>query len=56
MQKQKALPKKESEIYAKKLLKFIDKNISPKKEEHDVTDMHEIEHITEEIEKGKIKK
>lgn len=34
---------------------YIDKNISQKKEEHDITDMHEIEHITGEIEKGKRK-
>lgn len=47
--------KKENEVYTKKLLKFIDKNISTKKEEHDITNMHEIEHITEEIEKGKRK-
>ena len=53
--KPKSIDKKESE-YSKKLLKFIDKNISPRKDEHDITDMHEIEHITEEIEKGKIKK
>ncbi len=48
--------KKEKDIYNKKLLKFIDKDIPTKKEQHDLTDMHEIEHITEEIEKGKIKK
>jgi len=47
---------KENEIYNKKLLKFIDKNISPKREYHEITDMHEIEHITEEIEKGKARK
>lgn len=47
---------KESESYNKKLVRYIDKNISPKKEKHELTDMHEIEHITEEIEKGKIKK
>ncbi|MBI2558320.1 MFS transporter [Candidatus Woesearchaeota archaeon] len=45
--------KKDEKIYTKRLLKFIDKNISPKKQEHDITDMREIEHITEEIEKGK---
>ena len=49
-------PKKDERVYTKKLLKFIDKDISPKKEKHDITDMHEIEHITEEIEKGKVKK
>ncbi|MBI1935929.1 MFS transporter [Candidatus Woesearchaeota archaeon] len=45
--------KKEADVYAKRLLKFIDKEIAPKKERHDITDMHEIEHITEEIEKGR---
>ena len=48
--------KKENQIYVKKLLKFIDKSISPKKEQHDLTSMREIEHLTEEIEKGKVKK
>ncbi|MBS3105690.1 MFS transporter [Candidatus Woesearchaeota archaeon] len=47
---------KEKEAYNKKLVKFIDKSISPKKEEHDITNMHEIGHITEEIEKGKARK
>jgi len=47
---------KDKDIYKKKLLKYIDKNISPKKEQHELTDMHEIEHITEEIEKGKGRK
>ena len=42
--------------YAKKVVKIIDKSISKKKEQHDITDMHEIENITEEIEKGKIKR
>ncbi len=55
-QKKQPIDKKEGESYKKKLLKFMDKDISPRKEEHDITDMHEIEHITEEIEKGKIKK
>ena len=54
--RQKTINKKENEIYTKKLLKFMDKNISPKKEQHDITDMHEIEHITEDIEKGKVRK
>lgn len=54
--KQKPIPKKESELYNKKLVKYIDKSISPKKEQHEITDMHEIEHITEDIEKGKVKK
>lgn len=54
--RQKTIDKKDSKVYAKKLLKFIDKNINSKKEEHDITDMHDIEHITEEIEKGKVKK
>ena len=53
--KQKLIPK-ESDAYKKRLLKFIDKSISPKKEQHDITNMHEIEHITEEIEKGKRRK
>ncbi len=52
----KIIDKAENETYNKKLLKFIDKNISPKKEQHDLTDMHEIEHLAEEIEKGKVKK
>ena len=42
--------------YGRKLMKFMDKNRSSKKEQHDITDMHEIEHITEEIEKGKGRK
>ena len=54
--KQKTIPKKEIEIYKKKLLKFIGKNVSPKKDHKDITYMHEIEHITEEIEKGKGKR
>jgi MFS family permease len=54
--KSKAIDKKEIETYTKKLLKFIDKSISQKKEQHEVTNMHEIEHITEDIEKGKMKK
>ena len=53
---QKTTPKKESDIYNKRLMKFIGKNISEKKAEHDLTDMHDIEYITEEIEKGKVKK
>ena len=52
VEKQKIMPK-EAETHNKRLLKFIDKSISPKKKQHDITDMHEIEHITEEIEKGK---
>ncbi len=47
---------KEKDVYNKKLVKFINKNISPKKDEHGMTDMHEIEHIAEEIEKGKVRK
>ena len=47
---------KEAQLYTKRLLKFMDKNISPKKEHHDITSMHEIEKITEQIEKGKAKK
>lgn len=56
IKKQKTADKEESSTYNKKLLKFIGKSISPKKEAHDITDMHEIEHITEEIEKGKGRK
>ena len=52
-QKRKAPDKKESEAYKKKLMRFIDKEISPKKEEHQATDMHEVENITQDIEKGK---
>ena len=55
-EKQKTISKKEVEVHKKRLLKFIDKDISPKKEQHDITNMHEIEHITEEIEKGKVRK
>ncbi len=55
-EKRKTTPKKERELYNKKLLKYIDKNISQKKEQHDITDMHEIQHLTEEIEKGKVRK
>ncbi|MBI2650536.1 hypothetical protein HYX04_04440 [Candidatus Woesearchaeota archaeon] len=51
-----AIDDKKSQTYTKKLLKFMDKGISPKKEEREITDMHEIEHITEEIEKGKARK
>src|SRR3989344_1551029 len=47
---------KDQDIYKKKLLKYIDKNISPRKEQHELMDMHDIEHITEEIEKGKSRK
>ena len=56
LKKQKLVDKNESKIYNKKLMKFIDKNVSPSKEQHDITDMHEIEHIAEEIEKGKIRR
>ena len=56
MQKQKKPEKKETDANTKRLLKFIDKDISPKKEKHEITDMHEIENITEDIEKGKIKR
>lgn len=52
-EKQKTFSKKDNEMYAKKMVKLIDKNISDKKHDKDITDMHEIEHITEEIEKGK---
>ena len=50
---QKPIAKKDERAYTKKLMKFIDKDISPKKEQHELDDMHDIEHITEEIEKGK---
>ncbi len=56
IEKQKPNPKEEKEIYAKKIVKIIDKKISQKKEQHEITDMHDIEKITEEIEKGKVKK
>ena len=46
-------PQIKKDDYNKKLMKFIDKNISPKKERHELDEMHEIEHIAEEIEKGK---
>ncbi len=52
----KSIDKKEADVYTKRLLKFIDKDISPKREKHELTDMHEIAHLTEEIEKGKMKK
>jgi len=52
----KPAPKKENEAYNKKLVKLIEKNISPKKEKHELKNIHDIEHITEEIEKGKIRK
>ncbi len=48
--------RKDFQNYNRKLLKFIEKSISPKKEQNDLTGMHDIEHITEDIEKGKIKK
>ena len=54
-QKQRA-ESNDKDIYKKKLLKYIDKNISPEKEQHEILDMHDIENITEEIEKGKIRK
>lgn len=56
IERQKTIPKQEKEFYAKKIVKLIDKNISQKKEKHEITDMHEVEHITEEIEKGKVRK
>jgi MFS family permease len=54
--KQKTADKKEQEIYAKKVVKFVEKNISQKKERHELENIHDIEHITEDIEKGKIRK
>ncbi|MBI2541194.1 MFS transporter [Candidatus Woesearchaeota archaeon] len=51
--KKKLVESNENKEYSRRLVKFIDKNISPRKEQHDLTDMHEIERITEEIEKGK---
>ncbi len=56
IQKQKITLQKDNEFYNKKLVKYIDKNIVLKKEKHDITDMRDIEHLTEEIEKGKIRK
>jgi len=56
IKKQRTVAKEDREDYRRKLLKFIDKSISPKKEQQSITNMHEIQHITEEIEKGKIKK
>lgn len=53
--KQRAGAKKDNEMHNKRLLKFIDKSISPKKEKRDITNMHEIENIAEEIERGKLK-
>ena len=54
--KKRKMTDEDSRTYTKKLLKFIDKSVSPKKEQHDITNMHEIEHLTEEIEKGQAKK
>jgi len=54
--RQKPIDKDESESYNKKLVKLISSDISPKSEQHTSTDMHEIEHITEEIEGEKGKK
>ena len=54
--KPKMQSKEDNDLYSKKLVKLIDKGISQKKEQHELTDMHEIEHITEEIEKGKVNK
>ena len=51
--RQKRQESKDKEIYKKKLMKYIEKGILPKKEGHEMEDMHEIEHITEEIEKGR---
>jgi len=56
IEKKKINPKEEKELYAKKIVKIIDKNILQKKEKHEIIDMHDIEKITEEIEKGKVKK
>lgn len=56
IKKQKPTTKKDGDAYNKKLLKFIDKDILPKRDQHDITNMHDIEHITEDIEKGKVKR
>ncbi|MBI3026560.1 MFS transporter [Candidatus Woesearchaeota archaeon] len=56
IKKQKIIAKEDKENRKKELLKFIDKFITLKKEEHDITNMRDIEHITEEIERGKLKK
>ena len=55
-QKPKQASAKESEAHKKRLLKFIEKDVSPRKDKKELTNMHEIEHIAEEIEKGKIRK
>ena len=47
---------KEAQAYTKRLLKFIDKNIIPKREQHEIANMKDIANITEQIEKGKTKK
>ena len=52
---QKPIPKKDERAYTKKLMKFIGKDTFAKKEQHDIGNMQDIEHITEEIEKGKRK-
>jgi len=54
--KSKMIDATKAQSYTKRLLKFIDKRISQKKEQHEMTNMHEIERITEDIEKGKIRK
>ena len=47
---------KSNDEYNKRLVRMITKDISRKKEPHDLTNIHDVEHITEEIEKGKMKK
>jgi len=54
--KSKLISQKEAKFYMSKLLRFIDKDISHKKEQHETANMHEIERITEEIERGKMKR
>ena len=44
------------EDYNKKLLKFIGRNISSEKEKRSPTEIHEVEDITEDIKKGRLKK
>ena len=48
--------KKELQDYNKRLMKFLEKSISPKKERQGIDNIHDIERITEEIKKGKIRK
>ena len=57
MREQKKEDKEEDRKYIKNIMRFAGKNIqkdTQKKEgQHDITNMEDIQHITEEIEKGK---